>query len=413
MPRKILEMLKNAVIVLLLLNIVLLTLMALPGSIVSQMSLPGFVMDFLGVQQEDAPVLSSPDRHKAAAMPTLISIQQEAGRASVRRNPAAMEMAFDRFSGFLGQALLTAENPTPKQDWDMLSLQGVLFSYDGGVPAQALSQWLSEADGAVQGTFGTYVLACQEEGVSLYTVGDDEILCYTTQVSSTSLSAYLSAYTPDGTAFAFQRAGVAVDPLTLWESPVTLQNYSVSIPSGRDFANRIASALDFNPYGSGVYSGLDGSTVYNEGERSVTVYTNGSLVLSIAGEGYTRFSALSSSPADIIHAAGNLLDVVCSNTKGDAQMYLCGFSQEGGITTLTYRYILDGVPVYPACGKITFEGTALASLSLSVRSFSQRDSGVTLLPIGQAAAISEAGKRLIPAYDLSANGTVSPGWRAQ
>ena len=98
---------------------------------------------------------------------------------------------------------------------------------------------------------------------------------------------------------------------------------------------------------------------------------------------------------------------------GEAEVYLCDFWQEGEVTRLSYRYHFAGMPIYPTCAEITFLGSRFADLRCTLRTFEQRSTSSTLLPLPQAAAIAEPGKLLFPAYDLSAAGAVKAGWRAQ
>ncbi len=414
MSRRILEHLKTVVIAGLLVNILFLSLMALPVSTVSRLPLPGFLAAALGVPERPAAQDDAMVGHTAAAMPVLLSIHQEAGRSSIRRAPEAMENAYGRFGTFLRTGLATAEGGVVYTgDWSFLDSPGVLFFYDGRIPAQALCHWLDGRDCAVTDVCSGYLLSCEADGVILYTISGNEIRRYTTTVSHASLLALLGEYTPDGSDFAYKRHGSTAAPMTLWETSVTIPDCAAENPVTADFSRAIATALDFNPYGAGTYTDPDGSTVYTESDRSLTVDPDGSMLLAVSGESYTRFHAASDSATDLIDTAGELLDVVFGSAMGDADLYLCDFWQEGEVTRLSYRYNLAGVPVYPTCAEVTFLGSRFADLRCTLRTFVQRGTSSVLLPLPQAAAIAEPGKRLFPAYDLSAAGTVKAGWLAQ
>lgn len=414
MLRRILEALKTAVIVLLLLSILPLSLMVLPSGIVSGLPLPGFLTSALGLTEAPPDLQDLPSQHITAASPMMLSIRQTGGRATIRRDPDAMDEAFELFSSLLRDGLTTADSgQLYTGDWSFLDAPGVLFLYDGSIPAQALCRWIGEEEGSVSDIAGGYLLACEADGVILYTISDEEIRRYGTAVSYAALSSLLSQYTPDGTEFAYRREGSTAAPLTLWETSVSLPICTTINPVTQEFSNTLAAGLDFNPYGAGTYTSPDGSTTYTEADRSLTVDPDGHIALSVSGENYTRFHAASASPSDLIDTAGDLLNTVFADTPEDAVLSLCGFRQEEDLTLLTYRYTLSGVPVYPACAEVTFRGSALSALSCTLRTFVQRSTVSELMPLPQAAAIAAPGKRLLPAYDLSVSGTVKPGWRAQ
>jgi len=412
--RRILEALKTVVIAVLLLNILFLSLLALPVSTVSRLSLPGFLAAALGVPEQPDVRDETGDGNNAAAKPVLLSICQEAGRSSIRRDPEAMEIAYERFGPFLRTGLTTAAGGTAHtDDWSFLDAPGVLFFYDGSIPAQALCRWLEGQDCAVTDVCGGYALSCEADGVILYTIAGSQIRRYTTNVSHASLIALLGEYTPDGAEFAYKRQDSTAAPLTLWETVVSVPDCATENPVTAEFSRAMAAALDFNPYGSGTYTDPDGSTVYTESDRSLTVEPDGSVLLAVSGESYARFHAASASAADLIDTAGALLDVVFGTAPGEAEVYLCDFWQEGEVTRLSYRYHFAGMPIYPTCAEITFLGSRFADLRCTLRTFEQRSTSSTLLPLPQAAAIAEPGKLLFPAYDLSAAGAVKAGWRAQ
>lgn len=414
MARRILEALKTVVIAVLLLNILFLALLVLPVSTVSRLSLPGFLAAALGVPERPAVQDETADGHIAAANPVLLSICQEAGRSSIRRDPEAMENAYGRFGPFLRTGLATAvDGEAYTDDWNFLDAPGVLFLYDGSIPAQALCRWLDGQDSAVADICSGYALSCEADGVILYTIAGRDVRRYTTNVSYASLTALLGEYTPDGAEFAYKRQDSTAGPLTLWETVVAIPDCVTENPFTADFSRAMAAALDFNPYGAGTYTDPDGSTVYTESDRSLTVEPDGSVLLAVSGENYTRFHASSTSATDLIDTAGALLDVVFGTAPGEAAVYLCNFWQEGEISRLSYRYHIGGVPVYPTCAEVTFLGSHFADLRCTLRTFEQSGTVSTLLPIPQAAAIAEPGKVLFPAYDLSAPGTVKAGWRAQ
>lgn len=413
MARRILEACKTAVIAVLLLNILLLCLMALPAGTVSRLPIPGFLASFLGVPERPEIQPSDNSLHHAAAKPVLLSINQAAGRSSIRRDPEAMEQNFLRFGTFLRTALSTAgEGSVYTGDWSFLDTPGVLFYYDGSIPAQALCHWLDGAGSTVNDICSGYALHCEADGVILYTIAGEQVYRYRTDVSHTALLTLLNEYTPDGSEFAYRRQNNTAAPLTLWETSVTVPDCTVSNPMTAEFSKDLAASLDFNPYGAGTYTDAAGSTTFTESDRSLTVSPDGSVLFAVSGTSYTRFRAESDATADLIDTAGILLDTVFGSTAGDASVFLCDFLQEGELTRLSYRFSVGGVPVYPNCAEVTFLGAEFAELRCTLRGFTRRSAASVLLPLPQAAAISQPGKRLFPAYDLFTTGTATAGWIA-
>lgn len=415
MWKKVKDLWKNAVIVLLLVNILVLTLMALPANLVAKLPLPAFLQGAATLPEEQNPFTDASEQHTAAAMPTLISLRHSAGQTAVRRSAAALEEAYNRFSPFLRQALASAaEADRYNGGWDFLSFPGVLFSYDGTVPAQAICQWLEGGDGTVEGSWTQYFLSCGSSEVTLYTAAEDTVMHYTTDLNPQDLAELLSLYTPDGSEFAALRENTALAPMTLWETDVTLEGYTAASPVSTQYALELAAALDFNPYGSGIYTDDSGRTVCTEGDRVLTIDPDGSISLQAYAADYTRFTAHSEKPADLIDMAQNLLTQVCGDKTGLAQVLLSSMEEKDGQTVLTYRYFLDGTAVYPTCAEIRFRGNVLAELTMTLYSFGENNTQkFSLMPLAQAAAISETGAYLFPAYHLSSGGVLSAGWCAR
>ena len=411
MARRLWEACKSLLILLLLCSTFLLTLLALPTETVRALPLPGFVTRLLALPEGDIPLDATLQGSTAAATPMLISIRQETGRATVRRSSAQLDDAYEQFSVFFAQALATCRNPISYTDpWTFLDLPGVLFSYGAGIPADVLALWLGQPECPVTETFGEYLLTC-EETVALYAIDGDRVTRFVTEISRQELLEALSQYTPDGTEFAALRESADSAPLTLWESSVQLPDYTAEPLITGSTSQILAAALDFNPYGTGTYTDPQGNTLYTESSRRLSIYPDGQVELLAEESHYTRFNALSQSAADLLDAAGRLLSVISAELDDDVRLHFSGIQRQGTQTVLTYRYVLDGTPVFPDAVQVTFEGTAFTALRATLLHFQREDTVSTLMPIAQAAAISSPDKRLIPAYDLSSGGTLRPGWR--
>lgn len=412
MARRILELFKTILIIVLVLNILLLTLLALPASITKNFALPDALTKVLGLPTKDNLPTVDVQQLSAQTKPILISLQQEQGRATIRRDATALALAYERFSGFFATALTTAAEPESYRGWDFLSCPGVLFSYPGSIPAQALSQWLSQADGMVLDHAAQYLLCAEGETVYLYTVKGEQIHRYSTAVSFTELSAQLSQYSSDGSLLAAEMGESTLSPLTLWESAIYLPAYSAANPMTETLSDKIATHLDFNPYGVGTYKDPNGNTVYTESNRSLVISPAGGVTLS-ATEGNTRFLAAGSAPADLIRTAETLLAELYDMASPDAAtLYLCAYEEEESLIHCSFCQVVGGVPVYPACAEMTFRGQELISLSCTLRILHKTGGTFSLMPLNQAAAIAQRGDLLLPAYQMTPSG-ISAGWFAQ
>ena len=413
MNGRVLDRLKNALIVLLLLCIVVLTLMALPPGVVQSLRLPPEAMRLLGIPVNTAmqPVQST--QAAAAAQPLLISVRSGAGRSTAQRSFAALDQMRDRLTPLLAEALRTASAPqsAEKEDFcDALSRSGVLFDYGAALPVEAVGGWLGAENPALSGTSRRFLLAERDGAVELYCLGD-ACVRRTTELSAAELTEALEAYPPDGSIFFAEEEPRADVPesLMLRESAVSLPNAVAEYPEEENFAESVATLLNFNPYGSGVYADADGNSVFTENDRSCTVSPDGTIVFADT-EDTAGAEAAESGASVKIETVRALAASIALLVQNDARLYLCGWEEDGNLTRCRFRYVLDGVPVLPDAVTATFRGTRLTEFRFTVRSCYTGVSRISLLPLPQAAAIAEPGRALTAAYHDSGRGTLTAGW---
>ena len=405
MANRIWDTVKNIVIVLLLLSIVCLAITALPTSIVTRLSLPEKVASALGVEASRPTLLSPGQEVTAAATPLMISLNHEGGRHTVRRDEAALQTAYDLLSGLLGAALHSADHGksiTEAEFAEAMNAPSALFSFGGNVPAAALCRWLTGADTAAVLSASDYLLTKDGRDVSLLVLGPTPMQ-YSTTLSVDALLSAVSTYAPDGSSFASPESGLS--PLTLWEQSVTLPMYVAENPVTADYAVRLATDLDFNPYGTGTYTDPAGNTVFTETSRTLSVSAGGEIVITTDGEGIARFTAADGTAAAKIELVRSLLDTMTRGLGGQQRLQLQSMDE----TQCTFTYVLDGVPVAPAACRVTFRENTLAELTFSLRIYTRSAETYRLMPLSAAAAISPAGTRLVPAIS-PAGGC---GWTAQ
>ena len=413
MLRRIWEILKSILIPVLVLNLLLLTLMALPVNITRALPLPGFLAEFIGVGPTATFQPVSQDALTETTIPMTVSVRQGLGRATIRRDTTTLSLVYDRFSGLFATALSSATDPVALSvSADYLKQWGVLFSYAGQIPAQALSQWLSETDGQVDGVYSQYFLALADSQVFLYVSGRNGVTRYSTQVSQRELLARLEEYAPDGTHLAAEVSDAVCSPFTLWESSAILSNYTAVNPLTPELKETLAELLDFNPYGAGSYTDpATGNITYTENDRSLTISKDGQVILSAQEGSYARFAPDGETPADYIAAARRLLMSFYAGISSDTgSWYLYDFQEENGVITCTFCAVLDSVPIFPAGVKVSFRNGALTGFTATVRSFHKTGEISRLMPMEQAAAIAAPGAFIFPAYQLSAGG-LNVGWQ--
>lgn len=408
MARRILELLKSLLIFVLILNILLLSLVALPTSVLQRLSLPKFLREFVGLPTVPTTVLVEDDALGTVSIPYMVSVHQDGARANIRRDSTALSVAYDKFSRFFSMALSTAMEETSVSNWDFLRQEGVMLAYSGNLPAQVLSQWLGHTDGKVSGNYSHYALVCQGEDVLLYTVAGSSVKSYLTSVHSGELLAQMREYLPDGSQFAYDVGERRTAPLTLMEDSLSLPEYTAVSPLTDTLSNDLAVLLGFNAYGAGTYTDPNGNRVYTEGQRSLVVSTKG-ITLNLP-EGNDSFSASGTQPSDFVSAAGKLLDALCSTAGTNAPLYLTDFSQENDVTTCTFCYSLGGVPVFPAAATAQFTKGSLTELSVTLQVFHRTGSFLALMPQHSAFTIAENGKLLLPAYHLNSP-IFTVGWQ--
>lgn len=412
MKARVWEHCKNALIVLLLCCIIILTLMALPPTVVRSLRLPPEALRLLGVPAGAEPVPAR-NAQAAAAQPLLISVRTETGRSTAQRDFSRLDAMRDRLTPFLGEGLRTAgaaAKTERSEFYETMSREGAYFDYGAAMPVSAVCAWLGAENAALTGSARHFLLTVHGGAVELYLLGDDCLRC-TTGVSARELLEALAAYTPDGSAFAAEEdPGVSFDPLMLRETAVTLPNAVAEIPAEDVFAESAATLLNFNPYGSGTYSDADGNRVFTENSRTLTVSPDGTVVFTDSAEAATGPVAAADTVSARIETVRSLAASIGALVPNDARLYLCGCEQTGGRTLCRFRYVLDGVPIVPDALTAVFTGSALTELRFSVRTCYTGVSRIPLLPLPQAAAIAEPGAYLTAAYHDSARGTLSAGW---
>lgn len=422
MRRRVFELIKDLLIVLLSLSIVVLTLLALPARTLAQTpwlaSLLAPLSPVLGMERIELTQTQSQETDPAAAQPVSISVMGAAGRSSVGYDTPALDSAYAALGSLLAQAMDTAQpvqSSTRARLYDALRSTGsVAFLYPGSVPAQAVAAWLgAELPGSAPAAW-LYALSVQDDAVLLYLLGTD-VWVYPTQLPPAALTQALAAYLPDGSFFAFESSEpyyTRLDSCTLLPgtSP-TVHAAAVQNPCDGRFVTALASALGFNPYGDASYTDDAGNRYFTETACSLQLYTDGRLRLR--SRDAARFPAGTSADSHI-DAARTLLGTLLSGVTSDARLYLTGVSSaDDGSTVYTFDYVLSGLRIAQQSGdgaRVTVKDGHITEVDALLRSYTLTDTVLPLLPAAQAAAVTPAGTRMQLCY--AANGTqqLTAGW---
>jgi len=416
--KRLVELLKSILIVLLLCSLVLLTVAAVPTHTLREIPwLSSLLQPFaplLGLPQAELTYVAAAPTIVDAAKPVAISVRNSAGRSTAQWDFTALDARFDSLGSFLGQALDTAEIFTKVSQPQLeaaLSGSGAYFCYGDALPPSLLASWLGGTLEAAVPDTTSCLLALHNDAVRLYLIGET---CYVadTPLAAGELTALLESFRPDGSQFAFE-AGYKLAPLSLipGDSPA-LPGGSVSVPLTSRYVEQLATDLGFNPYGESRYTDTGGAIHFSEANCALTVEPGGKIVLTSAAE--DRFTAPGPDLPALVEAARQLTALALGDEVGDGRLYLSGVTVTDAETVCTFDYLFAGTPVILDGGcaaSVTFSGLAMTQMTVRLCCFSTNDTFLYPLPVAQAAALLPDGSELLLQYRLTPGGTLDAGWK--
>lgn len=269
------------------------------------------------------------------------------------------------------------------------------------------------------------VVSDQENGVFLYLWdGNDAYFRCATAISRENLESAVGRYELGNAAFAFdstytdpQFQEVAPYSLFLEEEPaLPILTAEVSLTD----TDRLLTGLDFNPNTKNRYQESSGTEVIMESERSLRIYTDGSIYYKSGGDPALTVKAAGDLPTlqEAVTGVSTLLNSLLAPDAGNAALYLQSVRRSGSATTLTFGYQMNGVPIRFADGgtaaAVALSGNAISTLELRFRRYTPAEADSLLLPLRQALAIAaqEPGAELSIGYADNGSGAVSAGWLA-
>ena len=408
------ERIKNAAIAVLSVSLIVLMVLAVPGGEQKAQDMLRSFAATVGLLPPDA--ADDDAVSAAAAQPMLVSLRGDRGRVTLRRDGVALDQAYAAVASLYGRAFATAsdaETASVDAFLEALSQNGIYLAFPDAIPASAFAAWLGAENGALRQTAEGYLLQPTAKGAVLWLYGDT-VTAYQTELGASAVQTAIGDPTPDGSAFAFETNNTRLDPMTLWEDGlIVLSNAQMENPVTQAAAQSIASSLEFNPYGAGAYTDIDGAFVFSESGRNCTVAADGTVRVTAEEGKYAAFSAEEETPVRYIDAASRVLQTVCADRLGEARLCLTKFEQTKTGAECRFAVMLSGVPVSPLEAVVTFTGTQLTALSVPLRTFTLTDTHVVPMPLAPAAALAPEGARLTLGYLLDENGALGAGWRVR
>lgn len=420
--RRLLEIGKDLLIAALVLVNLTLAIMCLPSKTLTQTKwLAGALRPFAGLfgLNEAELTYTAPATGSTivgAAQPLIITLSTEAGRQSAQYDFAALDELYGQYGSLLAQALESAETPqtcTRTEFYAALRGTGAAFCFPGAISPSVLGAWLN-VRAPEGGQAQWYVLAQEEDGVTLYLAGE-QFSAAKTALPAQSLTAQLETAVPDGSFFAFeagQEPYAALDGLSL----ISAQSAQVSTgqsanPCDARFISALAAQIGINPYGDARFVDNDGTTSFTETNLSLRVSAQGQILLQVL-QADPRVQSASLDERDRIEAARSLLSSLTGDDYGDARVYLQSYTADGTQAVCTFGYYLSGVEAAAGSGiEIRFDGTQITRASVLYRRFTLDLQPAALLPAAQAAACLPRGGTLRLLYAENAGGELAVGWQ--
>lgn len=422
--RRLVELGKDLLIVVLVLADLVLAVMCLPQKTLTETKwLARTLRPFAGVFGLDeaeltytAPATGS--TVTGAAQPLAITLSGQNGRQSAQYDFSALDTLYSQYGGLLAQALESAGALQACTREDFLAAlhgPGAAFRFPGQIEPTLLGAWLNVR--APEGAAAQWYLLCARgETVTLYLLGET---CFMAQtgLSAQALAGQLETVVPDGSFFAFeaeQGPYAALDALCLVSQTVSAAGAQGTNPCDTRFISALATQIGINPYGDARFVGNDGTTSFTETGLSLRVSPQGEIQLQIL-QADTRFQSTSEAARDRVEAARSLISSLTGDAYGDARVYLQSYTEDGAQAVCEFGYYLAGIETALLSGgiEIRFNGVQITSAELLYRSFTLDAEPTALLPGAQAAACLPEGGALQLIYLEDAEGRLYAGWQTE
>ena len=424
--RRLLELVKDVLIVLLALSAVYLTMRTQIGGLAGW---NGSWLNrlFNGKTVSLLPTVSEETEENMQLRPVRMSVQLgSGGRYGVQYDQTAVDALFDATASLLGDALGSAQKPVQVTEgaWrEALSdAWGIYFDFRGTVPLTVLSASLSGAvNQALPEADVRRLLLAEEEGtVRLYYSNESTGLyyaCDTAEALRGHVQTAAAVYSPNGTVFAYETSYSELAPYVMVAATqVSPKVYHAANPVAQmseSDREEMMEALGFHPQSNNSYRSGDRLIVNEWPDR-----------LSILDDGHVRYeTSVSNEPkypvgtpgepvdaAAVAQATWPLAEQTIGQSCGAARLYLIGVVQMSEDEWMAdYGYCLNGAGVelgadgYAA--RFIIQNGQITEFELFFRSYTDTGEQSIVLPEAQAAAAMSAqrvqGSELLLAYEDS------------
>ena len=373
----------------------------------------------------------------AAISPLHMAVMSQSGCCGVQYDSGELAAVFNRMAPVLNEALSGAGEPRPitREEWEtlLISAPGVYFDFQGAIPLQVLSGWLSgQENPALTARIRHLLLAADGQGQVVLAYRDEDsggyFACPAQLVSLNHLQSAVAQVGPNGAVFACQAADYAqmLAPYTIITAQTPKpREYTASnpIPAGEEQRlNELLEALSF-PLGI--------TTIYDtpEGRRA----RSGNDTLSISNDGLVtyystpqeqRYPVTAAEGASAVFAAADraarLVRGVLELWRGDARVCLERVEPQGEDSwRVDFCYTLNDTPVQVGqrgyAATVLVEQGYITEFELQLRTYTGLEQTTLILPQRQAAAamveLGKAGSQLHLRYQDNGD-TVRAGWIA-
>lgn len=422
---RIINIIKNAVIVILSLSAVFLLLLSLnvsPASLIKSLAGgSGNTVVSSGTEGLSSVTTSSP---------YLILLTDEYGsHHAAKYDNQAKTKVFSQLSATLGEALGSASglSQITESDWQAaLMSTGVFFDYLYPQPLSfiALQLGTQTPESLPDITARRLCLAQNGDSLCLYFINavTGEHYRLITALKDDSFSPRISDADLPEASFAFESGA----ELARYDPYFVFSGESLSISAAQSVSPLLSSAettvslndFSMNERTSRSFTESDDTVVHVDGNMTLRVNPSGTVLFTATGsDGIPiSYSGDAPSPDDCVMSAASLISKTIGVSAGDAEIGLTGTEEksDSGGCTLMFGYYVNGIPVLLSstgwCAKIDISGGKIVRAELNYREYSIQDDLLLSIPEKEAAIISviREGSPLLLYVD--AGGALAASW---
>lgn len=397
--KRIIEYIKSALIVLLLISAALLIYHTGYYSSAFE-KMESIIRDNGEHVLESGSAETGDDNHVSARAKELSVSFSSGSRYASAYDSESVDEDHSRFSAFLGEALGSASAPQAvnKEKWiDALEGESVYIHYYTDQFLSTLSGRLGTvlSASAVDSMASEFCLLCGDTTAQLFYRSGEEYFVCETAVSASALKSRIDEYIPNNALFSHEDALLS----GLRNSALVLKSIS-SVPEvageggvqHSQLIEPLMTALGLNEYTSSQYSEADGTTVYVDSNSVLRVSPSGHVQFELNGEATRNTTAGSISAA--LDLAWELAGATIGANSGAADIYLSDFGyNEDGSFGIYFDYVINGIPLSLGSRNAAYfeiNKTELVYAEMYCRSYSFSGEVQNILPMYQAAAIASA-----------------------